>query len=59
MCNTGPYSMYYYIPWPDSQGFLDIDPDWQHLSFGPEAGIFAEKEWVDKINMGDGTVLSR
>jgi hypothetical protein len=52
MCKSGPYQLFYYIPWPDSQGFVDLDPDQEHTSLAESAGVFADKEWVDDINMG-------
>ena len=50
MCKSGPYQLFYYIPWPDSQGFVDLDPDQEHTSLAESAGVFADKEWVDEIN---------
>lgn len=52
------YQTFYYIPWPDCQGFSDYDEYEEHTFFSPDlSGIFAEKEWIDKINMEDGRVL--
>jgi len=47
------YQMFYYIPWPDSQGFSELDPD-QDYTYPADnsGGIFADKKWVDDVNMG-------
>lgn len=45
------FSLYYYIPWPESQYYEDLDPD--HLFCEPsctiEGGIFAQVAWVKSI----------
>lgn len=44
------YPEYYFIDWPDSQKFADLDPDGEHTLPGGFAGLFAEKEWVDNLD---------
>lgn len=45
------YTEYYFINWPNSQKFAELDPDGDHtLPGGYEPGIFAEKKWVDSLD---------
>ena len=44
---------YYYIGWPSSQFYIDLDPDGEHWAYdgdGGYNGIFALCDWVEKVN---------
>ena len=41
------YSLYYYIPWPDSQKYQSLDDDDEYTFLADEGAILAEKDWVE------------
>ena len=47
------YTKYYFIPWPESQRFMELDPDWEHTIMSESADLFAECEWVDNLERGN------
>jgi len=45
------YELYYYIHWPDSQKYAELDPEAEHTREVYFGDIVAEKSWVDSLNI--------
>ena len=48
--------LFYFIPWPQSQNLIELDPNKEHWSYADsdfESGAFAEKTWYDTITYED------
>lgn len=46
------YSLFYYIPWPDSQRYQAFDDDEMFTSKqDEEGGIYADKDWVNELEI--------
>lgn len=46
------YDQYYFIPWPDSQILLELDPEKENWSYtDPDfpSGAFVSKEWLNEL----------
>ena len=41
------YPLYYYISWPDSQKYQNLDDDDMFTFPADEGAILAEKDWVE------------
>lgn len=45
------WPLYYFVGWPDSQKLQEIDPEAEHTMYAGEGDVFAEKDWVDSLNL--------
>jgi len=43
------YTKYYFVPWPRSQYFLELDTNGEHTILTEASDIMVECEWMDSL----------
>lgn len=47
------YTKYYFVPWPESQKFLELDTNGEHTILTESSDIMVECDWVDSLDSNE------
>ena len=47
------FTKYYFVPWPESQKFLELDIEREHTVITESCDIMAECDWVDGLDSNE------